>query len=60
MVLSSEGLVADITSVRPFISVRPFMDQKVIGFGKMASTELANKLFFGLGGLSASAGLALG
>ena len=60
VVLSSKGFVADITGVWPLIRVRPLMDQKVVGFGKMAATELADKLFLGLGGQSASAGLALG
>lgn len=58
VVLSSEGLVADITGVWPLIRVRPLMDQKVVGFGKMAATELADKLFLGLRGQSASARLA--
>ena len=59
VVLSSEGLVADITGIWPLVRVCPLMDQKVVGFGKMAATELADKLFLGLGGQSASAGLAL-
>lgn len=58
VVLPSEGFVADITGVWSLVCVRPLMDQKVVGFGKMAATELADKLFFGLGGQSASAGLA--
>jgi len=60
VVLSSEGLVADITRVRPLICMRPLVDQKVVGFGKMSATELADKFLLGLGGQSASAGLALG
>lgn len=59
VVLPSEGLVADITGIRPLICVRPLMDQKVVGLGKMAATELADKLFLGLGRQSASARLSL-
>lgn len=59
VVLSSESLVADITGIWPLICVRPLMDQQVVGFGKMAAAELANKLFLGLRGQPASAGLAL-
>lgn len=59
VVLSSEGFVADVTGIWPLVSVRPLMDQKVVGFGKMATAELADKLFLGFGRQSASAGLAL-
>ena len=59
VVLSSEGFVADVTGIRPLVRVRPLVDQQVVGFGKMAATELADKLFLGLGRQSASAGLAL-
>lgn len=59
VVLASEGLVTDITCIWPLICVRSFMDQKVVGFGKMATTELADKLLFGLGGQSTSTRLAL-
>lgn len=48
VVLSSESLVADITGIWPLICVRPLVDQKIVGFGKMAATELADKLFLGL------------
>jgi len=59
VVLSPEGLVADITGIRPLVRVRPLVDQKVVGFGKMAAAELADKFFLGLGRQSAPAGLAL-
>ncbi len=59
VVLSSEGLVTDITGIWPLVRVCPLVDQQVVRFGKMAATELADKLFLGLRGQSASAGLAL-
>lgn len=59
VVLSSEGFVADITGIWPLVRVRPLVDQKVVGFGKMAAAELADKLFLGFRGQSTSAGLAL-
>lgn len=59
VVLSSEGLVADVACIRPLICVRPLVDQKVVGFGKMAAAELADELLFGLGGQSTPTGLAL-
>ncbi len=59
MVLPSESFMADITGIGPLVCVCPLMDQKVVGFGKMAATELADKLFLGLRGQSASAGLAI-
>lgn len=57
MVLSPEGLVADITGIWPLVRVRPLVDQEVVGFGKVAAAELADKLFLCLGRQSASAGL---
>lgn len=59
MVLPSEGLVTDVTRIRPLVSVCPLVNQQVVGFGKVASTELADELFLGLGRVSASVGLAL-
>lgn len=56
VVLSSEGFVADVTCVRSLICVRPLMDQKIVRLGEMSSTELADKLFLGLGGHSPTAG----
>lgn len=59
VILSSEGLVADIAGVRPLICMRPLVDQEVVGFREMSATKLADEFLLGLRGQSASAGLAL-
>lgn len=49
MVLSSEGLMANITGVRPLVCVGPLVDEEVVGLGEMPAAELANKFLFSLG-----------
>ena len=44
MVLPSECLSTDITWIRTFICVGSLMNQEVVGFGKLATTETANVL----------------
>jgi hypothetical protein len=50
VILPSEGLVADITRVWPLIGVGPFVDEQIVGFGKVSAAKLADKLFFRFGG----------
>lgn len=49
VILSSEGFVANVTCVRPFISVGSFMDQKVVGLGEVPATEFTHELLLGFG-----------
>ena len=42
VVLPAEGLAANITVEGPLISVSPFMDQQVVGFGELSLAELAD------------------
>lgn len=49
MVLSSEGLVANITGIGPLVCVGPLVDEEVVGLGEMSAAELANKFLFSLG-----------
>ena len=55
MILSSEGLAADVARIGSFIRVRPFVYQQIIRFGKLAVTELADELLLGPGRPSGSA-----
>lgn len=55
VVLPPEGLVTDVTSVRPFVCVRALVDQQVVGLSEVAATELAHKLLFRLGWESSTA-----
>lgn len=59
MILPSEGLVADVTCVRPLVRVGPLVDEQVVGFGKVSSAKLADKLFFRFGGQPPSGGLSV-
>ena len=59
MILSSKGLVANITGIRPLVCVRPLVDEKVVGLGEMPATELANKFLFSLGGKPPSGGFSV-
>lgn len=59
MILSSKGLVAYITGIRPLVCVRPLVDEKVVGLGEMPATELANKFLFSLGREPPSGGLSV-
>ena len=43
VVLSPEGLVADITGVRPLIGVSALVDQQVVGLGELPLAELADE-----------------
>ena len=45
MVLSSEGLAADITRVGALVRVGSLVDQQIIGLGEMATTVFTYKLF---------------
>lgn len=47
VVLSSEGLPADLTGVRSLIRVSPLMNQQVVRLCKMAAAILADELLFG-------------
>ncbi len=49
MVLSSEGLVTNITGIGPLVCVGPLVDEEVVGLGEMPAAEFANKFLFSLG-----------
>lgn len=49
VILSSEGLVANVACIGPFICVSSFMDQKVVGLGEVPATEFTHKLLLGFG-----------
>ena len=44
MVLAPKGLVADITCERPLISVRPLVDQQIVGLGELSLAVFADIL----------------
>ena len=44
MVLSPEGLAADVTAVGPLVSMGSLVNEEVVGFRELPVTELANKL----------------
>ena len=46
MILSSEGLPTDVTSVWPFVCVCSLMDQQVVGLGEVTVTEPTDVLLF--------------
>lgn len=45
MVLPTEGFIANITSVRPFVGVRPLVNEKVVRLGETTLTETTDELF---------------
>lgn len=47
VVLSPEGLAADLTWVRPLVRVCPLVDQQVVGLAKVTAAIFADKLFLG-------------
>lgn len=53
VVLSPEGLLADVTSVRALVSVSALMNKQVVRFGKASLAVLADELLLGPGGTSA-------
>lgn len=59
MILPPEGLVADVTRVRPLICMGPLVDEQVVGFGKVSAAKLADKFFFCFGGQPPSGGLSV-
>lgn len=59
MVLSSEGLVTNVTGIRPLVCVGPLVDEEIIWLGEMPAAELANKFLFSLGGEPAPGGFSV-
>lgn len=47
MVLATEPLATDVARVRPLVSVRALVDEKIVGLGEMAATEPTDILFLG-------------
>lgn len=47
MILSSECLSANITWIRPFIGMRPFVYEQIIRFCELSVAEFTNKLLLG-------------
>lgn len=50
MVLAPESFPTDLAGVWPFVCVCSLMDQKIVGFGEMATTIFTDELFFGPSG----------
>lgn len=50
MVLAPESFPTDFAGVWPFVCVCSLMDQKIVGFGEMATTIFTDELFFGPSG----------
>lgn len=46
VVLPSKSLIADITSVRPLVGVRPLVNEEIVGLGEATLTEATDELFF--------------
>ncbi|RNA11092.1 hypothetical protein BpHYR1_054379 [Brachionus plicatilis] len=44
MVLATERFAADVARIWPLVCVRPFMNQQIVGLGKLARAILANVL----------------
>jgi len=59
VVLSPEGLVADVAGVRALVRVCPLVDQQIVGLCKVSPAKLANKFLFALGRESPARGLAV-
>lgn len=59
VVLPPEGLVADVTRVRPLVRVGPLVDEQVVGFGKVSAAKLADELFFRFRGQPPPGGLSV-
>lgn len=59
VVLSPEGLLADVAGVRPLVRVRALVDQQVVGLGEVSSAKLTNKFLFGFGRKSPARGLSV-
>ena len=47
MVLSPEGLVADVAREGAFVGVCPLVNQQVVGLGELALAVLADELLLG-------------
>ena len=56
MVLSSEGLATDVTSVGSLICVCSLVDQQIVGLGKVTTTETTDILLL-LSSASTGSGL---
>lgn len=54
VVLSPEGLVADVAGVGPLVGVCALVDQQVVGFGEVSPAEPADELLLALGRESAA------
>jgi len=50
VILAAEGFAADITGVRPLVSVGSLVDQQVVGLGELTVAELTHKLLLGFCG----------
>ena len=55
MILTTEGLAANVARVRPFVGVGPLVDEQIVGFGELAVAELADELLLGAGSAAGSA-----
>jgi hypothetical protein len=47
MILTTEGLAANVARVWPFVGVSPLVDEQIVGFGELAIAELADELLLG-------------
>ena len=56
MILTTEGLAANVTRVRPFVGVSPLVNEQIVGFGELTVAELADELLLGSGCAAGSDG----
>lgn len=47
VILSPEGLAADVAGERAFVGVRPFVDEQVVALREVARAVLADELLLG-------------
>jgi hypothetical protein len=55
MILSAEGLSANVARVGPLVGVGPLVDEQIVGLGELAVAELADELLLGAGSAAGSA-----
>jgi hypothetical protein len=54
MILSTEGLSANVARVGPLVGVGPLVDEQIVGLGELAVAELADELLLGAGSAAGS------
>jgi len=54
VILTAEGLSANVARVGPFVGVGPLVDEQIVGLGELAVAELADELLLGTGSAAGS------